>query len=1054
LTPSEVETLLLERLTDAQKPAVRSSKRRLLVVAGAGSGKTEVMARRIAWWIGVAGVPKDKIVAFTFTERAADEMKFRIRGWIEKITPEGEDVSLGNMYVGTIHGFCLAKIREFWPDDYHNYDILDESARTALVLRGYSGILGLRGLQAEMSKERKVGRYETLERFSQAYDQLHEHNRFAAELPSGEPPLRLGADEQEWCKQAKLLTNVGHTDEAQAFGRSAARYYAYLRCRHFLDFSTSQTEFIRRLKNDSVRSAQVASTAVHLVVDEVQDINPVQRELMELLVGKSGKLTAVGDHRQAIYGFRGAKVEIIAELWEQFKKAADADVVDLQENFRSTPRIIDLANRWTETLSPLRSMKTEPMKHGNKHRRDHHPSHVALIDFPNRGQEASWIAEAILVLVPSEHEGARHDKKDGAQRGLALSDLAVLVRSSTDVRTYMQALEGAGIPCVVRAGPDLFSQPEVLFFIGALAITGGQGEFFGSEINPKSMPNRIQGVLGCDPKPESVLKESAKLLRRSGLMFDRTVEDRVLFAAQAMHRRMSEGVTLDAKQVAGLRTPKLREFLTSRHTLRRVFPQQLFHFLLSEACVEAWDTCEGRGQTAMFHLGALSGLITGIETPGWTSVDDYPWQIIGLCQYGAEEGRTEEQPLMVRPDAVSISTIHGVKGLEFAAVFLADVNARRFPSGYAKRKPNLPLAGKIVKQIDIDGLADNDNHDGERRLMYVALTRSERFLFISHSGPQTSKFIKELRDLVRNTGGTVTANSEQVLRDLKYAPKEHRRDVPLSTSFSDLRYYLECSHDFYLRKVLGFAPTIDQAFGYGRGVHNLLRAVHANPKKWAALAKDRTKLEHQIQKLIDRGLFYLRYTTGEPAETMRNKGLQIVADYIGRYAGELAGLQFEPEKEFETLIEYEDSDGGALISGAIDIVRQDDPPRVTLIDFKSGDPVSDKHQQLDEEEMKLQVAIYAVAAKRELEYQPEQGLVRYLDAEDVKKSELKVPLDETAMNQAVSVVARTAAKIRDRVFNTGPAREGAKLRCGNCDFSGFCGMPDAVSYKKGNPRNW
>src|SRR2546427_6724170 len=101
----------------------------------------------------------------------------------------------------------------------------------------------------------------------------------------------------------------------------------------------------------------------------------------------------------------------------------------------------------------------------------------------------------------------------------------------------------------------------------------------------------------------------------------------------------------------------------------------------------------------MFHLGALSGLITGIETPGWTSVDDYPWQIIGLCQYGAEEGRTEEQPLMVRPDAVSISTIHGVKGLEFAAVFLADVNARRFPSGYAKRKPNLPLDGKIVREI-------------------------------------------------------------------------------------------------------------------------------------------------------------------------------------------------------------------------------------------------------------------------------------------------------------------------------------------------------------------
>src|SRR5262249_54076527 len=149
-------------------------------------------------------------------------------------------------------------------------------------------------------------------------------------------------------------------------------------------------------------------SGVHLVVDEVQDINPVQRQLVELLVGQDGRLTAVGDHRQAIYGFRGAKVEIIAELWEQFGKSSDAGVIDLQENFRSTPRIIDVANRWTETLSRLRSMNTPAMKHGNKGRIDQHPSHVALIGFADRDDEAAWIGEAIRTLVPSEQEGALH----------------------------------------------------------------------------------------------------------------------------------------------------------------------------------------------------------------------------------------------------------------------------------------------------------------------------------------------------------------------------------------------------------------------------------------------------------------------------------------------------------------------------------------------------------------------------------------------------------------------------------------------------------------------
>ncbi len=305
-------------------------------------------------------------------------------------------------------------------------------------------------------------------------------------------------------------------------------------------------------------------------------------------------------------------------------------------------------------------------------------------------------------------------------------------------------------------------------------------------------------------------------------------------------------------------------------------------------------------------------------------------------------------------------------------------------------------------------------------------------------------------------GGLVTDDPERLLEELKYAPKEHRRNVRIVTSFSDLRYYLECPHDFYLRKVLGFSPTIDQAFGYGRGVHNLMRAVHSDPKKWAALARDRAALEREIQSLIERGLFYLRYTTGEPAANMRGKGARIVADYVQRYAAELAALTFEPEKEFESLIEYEDGGGGALVSGAIDVVRQDDPPRVTLIDFKSGDPDSDLHQKLDEEQMRLQVGLYAVAVKRELEYEPEQGLVRYLDADDPAKAELRVPLDEKSLDSAKKKVAETVKNIRDRRFAAGPVSKPrntkSKVRCAECDFGGFCGMKAARDYRASRGR--
>lgn len=1063
---ADLKKLLLENLTGQQADAVRSSKRRVLVVAGAGSGKTEVMARRIAWWVAVEGVSKDQIVAFTFTERAAEEMKFRIRSWIGKITPAGEDVSLGGMYIGTIHSYCLAKIREFWPDEYHNYDILDESARAALILRGFNFLLALNSLRKALPKRQDgsdTSQSDTFDQFIQAYDQLQEHNRFKVRLPDSNPPITLGEAEEEWCHKAELLTDVGTSAEAKAFAVSAARYYAYLRCRRFLDFSTSQAEFIRQLDADTTRRAALKAANIHLVVDEVQDINPIQMRLIRLLTDESGKLTTVGDHRQAIYGFRGAKVELIGELWEEFKKDKASEVVDLRENFRSTARIIDVANRWAETIGAVKSMQTPDMKHGNKLRTDHHASHVALIGFPERLDEAKWIAEAIREIVPTEAQGALHDKRDGKHRGLALSDVAILVRSASDVRTYMKTLEEAGIPSVVRAGPDLFSQPEVLFFVGALGLSAGIEEFYGSSIGNKSIPKRVAAVLQCDPKPSAVLRAAARQLRSSQLALSREAEDRTLLAATMIHDRI-EGKHFDSSKTKIFRTQGLREFLSKSQPLRRLFPQQLFHWLLSEAEVENWDTCEGRGQAAMFHLGALSGLITGIETPGWTSTKSYKWQIIGLCQYGAEDGRVKEQPLMVQPEAVTISTIHSVKGLEFAAVFLADVNAQRFPSSMATRGVDLPLGPKISEEIDIEGLSDNDNHDGERRLMYVALTRAERFLFVSHSGPRISRFIQGvkktkltpaipgLQQIIKESGGRVTNDSVALLNELKYAPKEHKRDIQLATSFSTLRYYLACPHDFYLRKVMGFAPTIDQAFGYGRGVHNLMRAIHSDPEYWSKLAANRKNLEAELQKQIDRGLFYLRYTTGEPAKNMWAKGLQVVADYVQRFASELSQLTFEPEKEFETLVEYPDQDGGALVSGAIDIVRRDNPPRVTLIDFKSGDPESDARMKLDEEEMTLQIGIYALAAKKELEYEPNAGLVRYLDAKQDEKRELRIPLDKIHLEAAQKEVAKTAASIRDRKFKLGPNKViDGKPRCSICDFISMCGQKEAMAYKKANP---
>lgn len=1043
-----IRALLLEGLQGQQPTAVSSPARRLLLIAGAGSGKTEVMARRVAWWLA-DGVPKDSIVAFTFTEQAAEEMKFRIRRYIDVITPEGEDATLGGMYVGTIHSYCFKLLKELDATEYHNYDIVDEIARYALVQRRFHNLLGLPGFQTAISTGRqfRTSMTETTDRFLYAYDLLNEYNELRVELPQTPRPTALGAPEADWCRDARLLVDVGATPAAEAFALSAARLYAYFRCRRFLDFSTSQSEAVRLLTDDSFALEAVRQRVTHVVVDEVQDVNPVQDTLIRLLVGDAGHLTAVGDHRQAIFGWRGGRVEIMAALAGELAQDADGDVLELTHNFRSTPRVIAVSNEWNRTIGVPPNLTSPDMLHGREQRDDYDPSHVAAVSFTSRTAEADWIAQTIGQLVPNIDQGARHDSRDG-DRGLKYSDIAVLLRSTTDARTYMTTLRSHGIPAVVRAGPDLFSQPEVLLVAGIIGLSAGLDRFLGGQ-DARSLPSRINATLGCAAEPIPVIIAALAQLRAEGIPLADDVEARVIAAGEAIHQRISTGNRLARPDVASLRTPSLRDFLIrGAQPLRRVFPQSIFHDILAELGVAEWDAEEGRSAMAMFHIGQLSSLVTGIETPGWTSVGDYPYQVSALLLWGTKNAREEAAPLLVTPDAVQITTIHAAKGLEYACVFLADVCSSRLPSSRATRAPDVPFEGPILSRIDPAQIADNPARDGERRLMYVALTRSERYLFMSSSRPSEYFETRPRRmpgaaDIIQSQGGLGFGTVADVPANIEVVSSEASRESRLVTSFSDMRYFLECPHDFYLRKVLGFTPTIDQAFGYGRSVHNLLREIHSDPRSWADISGDREALSARIDELIDRGLFYLRHTVGEPAENMKRKAKRIVADYVETYAAELARLEFEPELEFETLIDEEQ----VLVSGAIDVVRLDDPPRVTIIDFKSGEPESDDRMSLDEDEMRLQVTMYGLAARHELEFEPDRGLVRYMGETEDGRRELEVDLNDQALAEAREIIAESARSIRGRQFRGGPTRPPRKptseTRCHECDFLGICGMDQA-----------
>lgn len=1033
-----IKAALSDGLTNEQRSAVENGARQLQIVAGAGSGKTEVVARRIAWWVGVDGVDRDRIVAFTFTEKAAEEMKFRIRKWIGTITPDGEDATLGRMYIGTIHGFCLQMLQELAPAKYGVYDVIDDVGRLALVQRGFHGNLALKPLKDAMDQ----GQFGTVESFLRGYDLLQEFDLFDADAP-GSPPPEIGPDESAWVKQWRLRTDVGDDAKSKAFAVAAARYHGTLHARRLLDFSTAQSELSRLLRASPDTVEELRQKYTHVVVDEVQDINPVQFALISLILGGAGTLTAVGDHRQAIYGWRGGRVELMGEWFNRLRAAEDGDVVTLPDNFRSTPRIIDVANNWSQTIEPPAGMASPDMTHGNDGRVDDDPSHVSVRHFVDRETEAEWIASRIDDLVDGKSlTGAPHDVRNEDPRGIGFSDIAILTRSTRDSRTYLEALERQGIPAIVRAGPDLFERPEVLLLLCALCITGDVNDFFAGGW-AKSMGSIARDVLECDPNAEAMLRASASQLESASLAITPADADRLIQAATQAKYRLA-GEPTDTAVIGRLNTPELKSWLRRTAPLRRVYPQTIFQWLAAEVGVSRWDVDgDARATSAMFHLGQLAGLMTGIETPGWVQPTDFKWQMIALTNWGAKNARSEEAPLLVAADAVSILTIHAAKGLEFPAVFLADVASQRFPSSMARREETLPFGGDAADRIDVASLADNPNYDGERRLMYVGMTRAERYLHITSGSSNTSRFEREAGTIVRRHGG-----EEQPIGNPTIPPLIPTRSDPtfrLVTSFSDLRYYMECPHDYYLRKVLGFAPTIDQAFGYGRGVHNMMNDVHMRPEEFARLASDPKALEAATQELIDKGLFYLRYTTGEPLENMKRRAREVVAEYIAHYYDELSTLEFEPERAFETLIE----EAGVLVGGAIDLVRHDDPPHVSIIDFKSGDPTKvTSTGSLDEEQMRLQVALYGLAAAKELSYEPGLGLVRYLGVppgSTTADRELEVPLGADELDHARATVVEVTKGIQSREWGHGPNEP---TRCGDCDFLNLCGRPDAESARK------
>lgn len=291
---------LLKELNEEQIKPVTETEGAVLVLAGAGSGKTRVLTTRIAYLMGEKGVPARAILAITFTNKAANEMK-------ERVARLG-DVS--GMWVCTIHSMCVRILREFGESVGvgKNFSIYDETARTNVLKKAYKEMIVSDDKDDELFKKIKYA-------ISEAKTQ------------------GLSSDEYETLNK----DDVNIRDITRVY----AAYEKHLSENNALDFDDLLSRTLRLLKTDKEAREYLGGRFRYIMVDEFQDTNEVQFEIVRLLSLVHGNLFAVGDDDQSIYGWRGAKIENILHFEKHFP---DAKVFKLQRNYRSTKSILDVAN--------------------------------------------------------------------------------------------------------------------------------------------------------------------------------------------------------------------------------------------------------------------------------------------------------------------------------------------------------------------------------------------------------------------------------------------------------------------------------------------------------------------------------------------------------------------------------------------------------------------------------------------------------------------------------------------------------------------------------------
>jgi DNA helicase-2/ATP-dependent DNA helicase PcrA len=939
-----LDDVLRGELTEQQYRAATDTADEVLTLACAGSGKSKTLAYRIARLIGEGEEP-GSVVAFTFTEKAADSIKLRVAEALIKI---GANPNLiGAMYVGTIHSYCQMVLGEM-DARYRQFDVLDDNRLKLYLISRYPG-LGLAAVRDAHPPEggKRAAYFRTVDKVATAWTTLND----------------------EMASIDQVIEQDG------VLGNTLAELAAQLEGDEFIDFSLMIRLVADALMADDPGAGRAIQGVRHLLVDEYQDINPAQETLIERLRARGCSLFVTGDDDQSIYSWRGADVGNILTFTERYPGSSEHT---LSHNFRSTPAIVEAADGFAAAeLGATRIVKNPTADTPDG------PRDFRALWFDERPDEAEWVAGRIEQLL-----GSAYRERDGTVRGLTLGDFAIMMRSTRTTEqddsprheAFTAVLERRGLNYSLEAGGGIFDRPQV-----------------------------------------AALRDSFLLLRDRSPDRDtaQTHFSSVVLPAfpNADFTRFAEVMALWGREIHA----------PSTGARRRVFPQQLVHELLGAFGLGASNFDDG----VMRALGLFSRIMQDVEAV-FVSIDstDRFTAILNFLENVADTGYdTATEDVLRRPDLITVSTVHKMKGLEFPVVFVVDVERGRFPKNKRKYDGWLPTS---VIQPALDRGAYQSTRAEEARLFYTALTRAERYLYVS--GSEQLPAAKRAKKISPFTALLV---HEELSDDPSGLPSELQAATPqprideavMPTTYSEIRYYLRCPADYRFRKSYGFSPPITEMFGFGMTVHAGVGKLHELNPDGPPSAEEARALAEEI--------FHLKHVpqSGDPErpgpyERARESAGRILASYVTDYAEDFTH-QRQVELRFEVPIQQ------GVISGSIDLLlRYDDEGNLVdagIIDFKTmeGGDAPEENRELDWTELVLQVQLYALGAQEVHGERARTGAVHLL--KDGQR--IDVPVDDEAIAAAITNVEWGVDRILARDFPMRPASE----KCSLCDYAALCG---------------